>query len=186
MAKKVGGDPDRFKFVYMDGRELPSALISGALDGFALSPPTGEALEAKGHGYVLLPLARGEVSELTDLPYQVVTVRPDYAEQHSGIVRSVTRAVARGGALFQREPEKAKAALRAHDFFNPKRLDDAVFNLAFSMIEKAMPSWGNMTEEGWRKVVHFVTTAGVIQEMDKVPSLKEGPLWTNKYVGAGP
>lgn len=183
LAKKVGGDPDKFKFVYLDGSDLPSALMRGALDGFAISPPAGEALEAKGNGYVLLALARGEVPELTDFPYQVVTVRPDWAESHPGIVEAVTRAISKAGALFQTDPQKAKAALRAHRFFNTKRLDDAVFDLAFTMVKDAMPGWGNMTEEGWQKVIQFTAGAGVMKDVTKAPSPKAGTLWTNKYVG---
>lgn len=186
LVGKVGADPEKFKFVYLDGRELPAALINGAIDGFAISPPAGETLEASGKGYVLIALARGEVPEITDYPYQVLSARPDYAESNPKIATAVTRAISRAGALFHGNPEKASAALRTHRFFDPKRLEGPVFDLAFSMIRDAMPKWGNMTEEGWQKVIRFSVGGGVIKDPSNAPSPKEGILWTNKYVGKGP
>lgn len=62
----------------------------------------------------------------------------------------------------------------------------AVFDLAFSMIAEAMPLWGDMTEEGWQKVIHFATEAGMFEESGKVLSPAEGVLWTNQFVGNAP
>jgi hypothetical protein len=64
-------------------------------------------------------------------------------------------------------------------------LDEAVFELAFSMVESAIPSWGNMTEEGWQKVINFAVGAGIIESAEKL-STAEGVLWTNEFVGTGP
>ena len=52
--------------------------------------------------------------ELTDYPYEVLMVRPDYVEANPKIAMAVARAISRGGALFHSKPEEAKAALRAH------------------------------------------------------------------------
>jgi hypothetical protein len=46
-----------------------------------------------------------------------------------------------------------------------------------------MPAWGNMTPEGWQKVINFSVGAGIVKDQAKAPSNKEGVLWTNKYVG---
>jgi len=145
-----------------------------------------EATEAAGKGYVLIPLGRGEVPELTDYPYEVLMVRPDYAEQNPQLARAVARVISRAGALFHTNPEAAKAALRGHRFSNPKRLSDEVFDLAYSMVKDAIPKWGNMSQEGWQKVINFSIGAGIVKDPAKAPSAKEGDLWTNKYVGKGP
>jgi ABC-type nitrate/sulfonate/bicarbonate transport system substrate-binding protein len=145
-----------------------------------------EATEAAGKGYVLIPLGRGEVQELTHYPYEVLMVRPDWAEQNPKLATAVARAISRGGALFQTNPEAAKAALRGHRFSNPKRLSDEVFDLSYTMVKEAMPKWGNMTQAGWQKVIDFSTGAGIVKDPSKAPSAKEGVLWTNKYVGKGP
>jgi hypothetical protein len=60
-------------------------------------------------------------------------------------------------------------------------LEDNVFDLAYSMIAPAMPPWGNMNQEGWQKVVDFSVSAGMVKDKSKIPSAKEGLLWTNKY-----
>jgi len=186
LVNKVGGSPEKLKFVYLGGAELPSALINDVIDAFALSPPSGESTEAAGKGYVLIPLGRGEVAELTDYPYEVLMARPDYAEKNPKIARAVARAISRGGALFQTNPQAAKAALRAHRFSDPKRLKDPVFELSYEMVKDAMPRWGDMTAEGWRKVINFSLGAGIIKDPSKAPSSAEGVLWTNRYVGKGP
>ena len=186
LVGKIKGSPEKLKFAYLGGTELPSALMNNVVDAIALSPPSGEATEAAGKGYVLIPLGRGEVPELTNYPYEVLMVRPDYAEQNPKTATAVARAISRGGALFRTNPQAAKAALRAHRFSNPQKLNDAVFDLSYSMVADAMPQWGDMTAEGWQKVINFSTGAGIIKEPAKAPSSAEGVLWTNKYVGKGP
>lgn len=186
LVGKAGGNPDRLKFAYLGGAQLPAALMNNVIDAAALSPPSMEGTEAAGRGYVLIPLGRGEVRELTDYPYEVLMVRPDWAEQNPRLATAVARAISRGGALFNTNPSEARAALRAHRFSNPQRLKDEVFNLAYDMIKDAMPKWGNMSEQGWQRVIDFSLGAGIVKDPSKAPSAKEGLLWTNKYVGKGP
>jgi ABC-type nitrate/sulfonate/bicarbonate transport system substrate-binding protein len=162
---------------------LPPSLMNNVIDAFALSPPAAEITEAAGKGYVIIPLGLGEVPELTDYPYEVLMARPDYVEKNRQIATAVSRAISRGGELFHTHPEAAKAALRAHRFSNPQKLDQKVFDLSFAMISPAMPRWGNMTQAGWQKVINFSLGAGIIKDPSKAPSAHEGVLWTNKYVG---
>lgn len=184
LVKKVGGDPTKLKFVYLGAPELPPSLMNNVIDAYALSPPSAEVTEPSGKGYVLIPLGKGEVTELTDYPYEVLMVRPDYAEANPKIVTAVARAISRGGALFHSNPEAAKAALRSYKLFT--KLSPDVFELSYNMVANAMPPWGNMTQEGWQKVINFSSGAGIIKDPSKAPSAKEGVLWTNKYVGKAP
>ena len=183
LVRKVGGDPSKLKFAYLGGNELVPALMNNVIDALAQSPPQAESTEASGKGYVLIPLGLGEVTELTNYPYLVLMSRPDWAEQNPKLVSATARAVSRGGALFHSNPDQAKAALRAHRFSDPKRLDDDLFNLAHSMVVNAIPAWGNMDQEGWQKVLNFAAGAGIIKEPATAASAKEGVFWTNKYVG---
>lgn len=186
LVSKIGGNPDKLKFVYLGGTELPSSLMNNVIDAYALSPPSGEITEPEGKGYVLIPLGRGEVRELTDYPFEVLMARPDFVEKEPKLAIAAARAISRGGALFHTNPDAAKAALRVHRLFNPKRLSDEVFDLSYAMVANAMPRWGNMNAEGWRKVINFSAGAGIIKDPTKTPSAEEGVLWTNKYVGKGP
>ena len=183
LVAKGKGDPAKLKFAYLGGTELPAALMNNVVDAFALSPPSAEVTEGAGKGYVLIPLGRGEVPELTNYPFEVLMVRPEWAEQNSKLATSVARAISKGGALFHSNPEQAKAALRAHRLFSAQKLDEKVFELSHSMVAEAMPTWGNMNEEGWQKVLNFALGAGMVKDRSKAPSAKEGVLWTNKYVG---
>jgi ABC-type nitrate/sulfonate/bicarbonate transport system substrate-binding protein len=183
LVTKAGGDPSKLKFVYLGGPQLPASLMNDVVDAFALSPPSAEITEAAGKGYVLIPLGLGEVSELTDYPYEVLMGSPDYVEDNRKIATAVARAFSRGGALFHTNPEAAKAALRAHKFSDPSKLDQKVFDLSFDTIKPAMPRWGNMTSDGWKKVINFAIGAGIVKDPAKAPTTEEGLLWTNKYVG---
>jgi NitT/TauT family transport system substrate-binding protein len=181
LVAKVKGDPRKLKFVFLGGNELPAALMNNVIDGVAQSPPSLEITEAAGKGYVLIPLGLGEVPELTNYPYEVLMARPDWAEQNPAIATAAARAISRGAALFHINPSAFKAALRAHRFSDKSKLEENVFDLAYSMIAPAMPPWGNMNQEGWQKVVDFSVSAGIVKDKSKIPSAKEGVLWTNKY-----
>ncbi len=186
LVAKSGGIPSILKFVYIGAPELPAALMNNVIDAYALSPPSAEVTEPSGKGYVLIPLGKGEVPELTDYPYEVLMVRPDYVEANPKIATAVARAISRGGALFRTNPEAAKAALRSHRLFTPQKLSNEVFELSYSMVANAMPSWGNMDSKGWQKVINFAIGSGIIKDPSKAPSAEEGVLWTNKYVGKAP
>ncbi|HKA35028.1 MAG TPA: ABC transporter substrate-binding protein [Candidatus Binatia bacterium] len=181
LVKKAGAIATVLKFVYIGAPELPAALMNNVIDAFALSPPSAEGTEPSGKGYVLIPLGKGEVPELTDYPYEVLMVRPDYVEANPKIAIAVSRAISRGGALFRTKPEEAKSALRSHRLFN--KLDQPVFDLSYSTVVNAMPAWGTMNAAGWQKVINFATGAGIVKDLAQAPSNKEGVLWTNKYVG---
>src|SRR4030095_15878442 len=180
LVKKAGASATVLKFVYIGAAELPASLINDVIDAYALSPPSAEITEASGKGYVLIPLGKGEIPELTDYLYEVLMVRPDYVEANPKIAMAVARAISRGGALFRSKPEEAKAALRAHRL--SVKLSPEVFELSHNMVAGAMPPWGTMSAAGWQKVVNFATGAGIVKEA-QAPSNKEGVLWTNKYVG---
>jgi len=182
LVPKAKGDVKKLKFVYLGGNELPAALMNNIVDSAALSPPSLEVTEAAGKGYVLIPLGLGDVPELTNYPYEVLMARPDWAEQNAATAMAASRAISRGAALYHINPTEFKAALRAHRFSNKSKLEDNVFDLAYSMVAPAMPPWGNMNEEGWKKVVDFSIGAGIVKDKSKIPSAKEGVLWTNKYV----
>ena len=98
LVTKIGGLPSLLKFVYIGAPELPTALMNNVIDAYALSPPSAEITEPSGKGYVLIPLGKGEVPELSDYHYEVLMVRPDYVEANPKIATAVARAISRGGA----------------------------------------------------------------------------------------
>jgi ABC-type nitrate/sulfonate/bicarbonate transport system substrate-binding protein len=170
LVKKAGAIATIIKFVYIGAPELPASLMNNVIDAYALSPPSAEVTEPSGKGYVLIPLGKGEVPELTNYPYEVLMVRPDYVEANPKIAMAVARAISRGGALFHSKPEEAKAALRSHRL--GAKLDASVFELSYSTVAPAMPSWGNMTPEGWQKVINFAVGAGIVKDQSRAPSNK--------------
>jgi ABC-type nitrate/sulfonate/bicarbonate transport system substrate-binding protein len=184
--KAKGADPSKLKFAALGGNELVPALMNNVIDGFAQSPPSVEITEAAGKGYALIPLGLGEIAEFTDYHYEVLMARPDYAEANRPTTTAVSRAISRAGALYHSKPNEFKAALRSHKFSDKSKLEDDVFNLAYSMVAPAMPKWGNMTVEGWNKVINFAAGAGMLKDRAKIPTATEGLLWTNKFIGKAP
>ena len=186
LANKVKSDPSKLKFAALGGNELVPALMNNVIDGFAQSPPSVEITEAAGKGYALIPMGFGEIPEFTDYPFEVLMARPDYAEANRETTSAVSRAISRAGALYHSKPNEFKAALRAHKHSDKSKLEDDVFNLAYSMVAPAMPKWGNMTVDGWNKVINFAAGAGMLKDRAKIPTSTEGLLWTNKFVGKAP
>jgi ABC-type nitrate/sulfonate/bicarbonate transport system substrate-binding protein len=186
VAKVKGANPDKLKFAYLGGNDLPAALMNNVIDAFALSPPSVEITEAAGKGYALIPLGLGEIPEFTNYHFEVLMARPDWAEQNRQTTAAVARAISRAGALYHTNPKAFKAALRAHRFSDKSKLDDNVFELAYSMVAPAMPRWGNMSTEGWAKIINFASGAGMLKDRSKIPTATEGLLWTNKFVGKAP
>ena len=169
LVKKAGGIGTILKFVYIGAPELPASLMNNVIDAYALSPPSAEITEPSGKGYVLIPLGKGEVPELTDYPYEVLMVRPDYVEANPKIAMAVARAISRGGALFRSNPEAAKTALRNHRLYTKDKLADDVFELSYSTVANAMPPWGTMSAAGWQKVINFATGAGIVKDQSQGP-----------------
>src|SRR5437773_2994953 len=127
LVKKAGAGGTVLKFVYIGAPELPPSLMNNVIDAYALSPPSAEVTEPSGKGYVLIPLGKGEVPELTDYPYEVLMVRPDYVEANSKIAMAVARAISRGGALFRSKPEESITALPSPRIYTKDKLPDDVF-----------------------------------------------------------
>ena len=87
------------------------------------------------------------------------------------------------GATKSPSAVKARGCKARTRYSDKSKLEDNVFDLAYSMIAPAMPAWGDMNQEGWQKVLDFSIGAGIVKDRAKAPSAKEGVLWTNKYAG---
>ena len=107
--------------------------------------------------------------------------RPDWADQNAAIATGTCGAISRAGALYHSNSSAFKAALCAQRFSDKSKLDDKLFDLAYSMISPAIPAWGSMNQEGWQKILDFSIGADIVKDRAKPPSAKEGILWTNKY-----
>ena len=93
--------------------------------------------------------AAGEMAILRKMTTDAT--RPDWADQNPKLASAAARAVSRGGALFHSNPEQAKATLRAHRFSDPTKLDEQIFNLAYSMVVDVTPRWGDMNQDSGRR-----------------------------------
>ena len=181
LVKKAGAGGTVLKFVYIGAPELPASLMNNVIDAYALSPPSAEITEPSGKGYVLIPLGKGEIPELTDYPYEVLMTRPglrrsEPKDRHGGIAGDIARRRAVPQQTRRSRKQRCAATASALNWTRAFLISLTTWSPA------PCPPGATMSPAGWQKVINFATGAGIVKEA-QAPSNKEGVLWTNKYVG---
>ena len=157
------------------GPSLAAALKQGQIDGFMLSPPQPQLVEADGAGKILISASMGDVPGLDNFPYEVINVRKEFAEQNPEVVRAVARALARANNLILDDRETAMEALQKH-FSN---VEPDILSVSLDSVAAAVPRDGLMNEDGWKNAVSVHLGAGMItKELDTT----EGVFWTNEFL----
>ena len=177
--RSVNIDPTRdVTIVHLNSPDqMLAALSAKQIDGFAISPPAAETAEANGTGVVLVKFAEGGVPALSNIVYDALVTRQDYADQHPDVVRKMVRAIGRACNLLRENPDEAFYAI--HPFFD--KTPPEVMKVAVNNVRNALAPHGLFTEEAWKNTMDFNIKAGKI----KTPlDTREGVLWTNKYNAA--
>ena len=155
--------------------ELVAALKNGQVDGFMVSPPQPQQLEAEGIGKVFISGSKVDVEGLDDFPYTVVVTRKSYAESHPQITEAIARAVARANNLMLDQPDEALAVLaKIFDTIEPE-----ILSASLMTVSSAVPRDGKMTEQGWRNKISVDSQTGTIK---KELNPTEGVMWTNRFL----
>lgn len=154
--------------------EMLAALKARQVDAIAMSPPAPETAEAQGLGQVIVALARGDVPELANIPYDVLLVHRDYAAKNPEAVRRVVRALTRAAAIVKDKPEVTRdSLLKYFDRVPP----EVVFEVA-KTLRGSVAADGRFTEEMWKNQMTFDIKAG---KLSAPLETREGILWTNEY-----
>lgn len=157
------------------GPSLAAALKSGQIDGFMLSPPTPQQVEANGDGKIIISASLGDVPGLDNFPYEVINVMKSYAESEPETVRAVARALARANNLMIDDLDAAVEALKLH--FD--KVDPELLRAGAESVANAVPRDGLMNEDGWKNAVEIYKGSGMIKEdLDTT----EGVFWTNEFL----
>ncbi|MBI3075852.1 MAG: ABC transporter substrate-binding protein [Deltaproteobacteria bacterium] len=175
IVKQGGLDPERdvtLTFI-AGGPPQMAALKAGHVDGFLLSPPSGEQAEADGYGQVFIHAV--EIPEFKTFVHEVVAVRREYAREQASTVDRIVRAMSRGNNFLIERPEEAKQVLQP--FF--PHISPRIMSVSVDAIKETIARDGRMTEAEWRNVVRILMESGAIP---RPVETREGVWWTNAHI----
>lgn len=152
---------------------LIAALKAGQIDGFLMSPPTGQIVEAQGTGRMIV--IHDEVPPFADNLYEMLLVRKDYPQKNRVIVERVVKAIGEGQQFLYDDPERAAALLNSGSF-----KDTALPLLVKSLtLMRSAFKPQRMTKERWDASVKLMREAGWEIPFD----VKENVHWTGEFGG---
>ena len=142
-ARKV--DPDQaLKIIPTGGgSNMLAALEKSANDGFVWGAPQTLLAVKKGLGKIVIDPFKGEVPEVKDVPYIVITTTMDTVKNKSKELRAAVRALTHAMKFARDNPEEAKRVVRPAF----SEMDDEIFNLAWDNYRKAIPESPVITKQ---------------------------------------
>ena len=152
---------------------LFAALKAGQIDGFLMSPPTGQIVEAQGIGRMIVTY--DEVPLFADNLYEMLLVRKDYPQKNRAIVERTVKAIIESQQILYENPERAAALLYAGSF------KDTELPLLVKSLTQMRPSFRpkRMNKERWDASVKLMREAGW-----EIPfEGKENVHWTAEFGG---
>ena len=111
------------------------AMERGLIDGFAFIAPHSEIPAQKGYGKVVIDPISGEVPELKDVPYLVVTTSRKNIATNPEAIKAITRAYTRAIKFTKDDPQQARLLVRK----NLGAADQQTFDAAFKKYLSALP-----------------------------------------------
>lgn len=176
LFKYAGLDPQAdVRIIRVGG--VPAMLASvkaKQIDGFMLSPPAGQIMQARHLGKIVVPFT--EVPPFANHEYFGVTVTPGYLAKNRSIIKKVVDAIQESQALAYRDPKKAAEILHKHSF---KQVSEKLLEAALMQARVAFRP-GPMTAADWANTIGLMRDAG-FKEVENL-KLVQGRDWTNEFM----
>jgi ABC-type nitrate/sulfonate/bicarbonate transport system substrate-binding protein len=174
--KQGGLNPDRDAILLPVGGAAPlaSALRTGQIDAYLLSPPIPDSV-----GRVIISCSAGDVPELSDIPFVNLAVTRTYVETHADVVQAYVHGVKRSIAWGAGHRDEA---IRLTGKYFPDIASDELAR-AWDELLPAMSTNGDFTEQGLRAYLQIMVEMGQLPQM---PPTLEGVLWTNRFTRGDP
>lgn len=118
------------------GSNMLAALEKGANDGFVWGAPQTLLAEKKGLGKIVIDPFKGDVPEVKDVPYIVITTAADTVKKKPKELRAAVRALTHAMKFARDNPAEAKRIVRPAF----AEMDDEIFNISWDNYVKAIPS----------------------------------------------
>jgi len=161
-AKRAGLEPQKdVKVIGVGGPGSMIAALENKQTVFACTAsPTPEMAEARKKSYQVTKNLAGGDPETDDFMYQILYVRPDYAQKNPAVVRSIVGGLLKAIAYIKDTPGQAQLpAIRKHF---PGVPDD----VALIMLENNKPAYkgdGVTTERSVERAYNFLKGAGILK-----------------------
>lgn len=130
IARQEGWKPeDAFKLLPLGTEGLLPALQQGRIDGFAFASPLTEMAVVQQNAFLLVNTQAGEYKPLDGFFSIAAVGNGQWLQKSPEAARAVVKALWRGARALQREPDRAKAAVRKQFSNLPQELFDRAFSI---------------------------------------------------------
>jgi ABC-type nitrate/sulfonate/bicarbonate transport system substrate-binding protein len=173
---EAGLNPDRDATLVQIGgvQALGTALHSGRIDAFFLSPPLPQMLEREGVGTIVIRNTAGDVPELTDTNFDSLVTTAEYASGNGAALNGYTHAIQ--DAVKWIHGNRAAALKLLGDKWFKDTTPDALA-VSFDALMPSVSESGRYTQAGIQKLLDVYKTIGQDISVD----LTEGGVWTNEF-----
>lgn len=151
-----------------------AALREGRVNLVVGGPPESDQIELAGFGDLYINFA--EIPIFKDFPFTVVVVMEEFALKEPERVRRLAQAIGNANDFLRNDINGAVLLLQEQF---PK-IDPEAMRRAMTRDRSAVAPGGRMTETMW---ANGYKSASTMKTIRRLPPLKEGPFWTNKFVG---
>jgi NitT/TauT family transport system substrate-binding protein len=153
-----GVDPDKGLTLQYLGGSAPilAAFQNGLIDGFVYTSPVVEMAEAHGLGKIVIDTFRGDVPELTGVPFMVLVTSRSTLESENEKLAAMTRSMTRAMRFAQANPDKVRTLLRA---FFPD-IDEAIYNKMIDSYLKVSPKTAVITKDDLDRTAKWASIGG--------------------------
>jgi ABC-type nitrate/sulfonate/bicarbonate transport system substrate-binding protein len=128
---------------------LPAAK-AGQVDGFIFGPPLTSMPVAGGWGQVWVDFTNGEVSGVDEAPFGVMIAKREDLTKKAEQARRVISALRLALKDINENPELVKKVVKPAFF---EKVDDAVFNIAFTTLLKNFRHNLTASQEGYQQTL---------------------------------
>lgn len=137
LFKARGMDPDQMVQLQPlgGGSNMLAALEKGATDGFVWSAPQPQIAVQKGLGEIVIDPFDRVVTEMIDVPYEVMAINRATMKQNADVIRRSIRAMTKGMKFTHERPDEALKIMQAH-FPN---FDQEILRKAWTNYVKGLP-----------------------------------------------
>lgn len=137
MFKARGMDPDQMVQLQPlgGGTNMLAALEKGATDGFVWSAPQPQIAVQKGIAEIVIDPFDRVVTEMVDVPYEVMAINGANAKANADVIRGSIRAMTRGMKFTAEQPDEALKIMQAHF----PGFDQEILRKAWANYSKGLP-----------------------------------------------
>jgi NitT/TauT family transport system substrate-binding protein len=139
-----------------NGAALFAAFENHAIDGFVWTAPLPQIVTLKHEGVVVASPFTGEIPELQDVPYSVLTTSRDTLQKKRPLIESAIRAYTRAIKFIHDKPDQARLLTRS--FFSD--VDQAAYDLAFNQYVVGIATTPVVTQQAFDKTLAWAAISG--------------------------